>query len=317
MTLHRWFVEEGEENRLDRYLALHLGLSRNRIIGLIADGQVRVDGQIPRKSDPVQPGQTVEVEVPEPVALDAVPEPIPIDLVYEDQDLAVVDKAAGLVVHPAPGHPRGTLVNALLYHLGDLSGIGGKLRPGIVHRLDKDTSGLIVVAKSDPAHHGLSAALQAREVGRVYLAAVWGRLKDDVTRVDRPIGRHSKDRKRMAVDEGGRPAQSRFRVQERWKAATLAEIDLKTGRTHQIRVHAASLGHPVVGDALYGPGWERGFSGPLRPWAAELARRTPRQFLHATRLRFVHPVSGERMSFESPLPQELSAVREWALASSS
>ncbi|MCY3545523.1 MAG: RluA family pseudouridine synthase [Gemmatimonadetes bacterium] len=299
---------------MDRYLAARLDLSRSRIQALLEEGHVRVDGARPKKSDAIGPGQLVEVEVPEPVPLDAAAEDIPLEIVFQDVDLVVVDKQPGLVVHPAPGHPDGTLVNALLHHVGDLSGIGGKLRPGIVHRLDMDTSGLMVVAKTDRAHQGLAAALKARAVRRTYLAAVWGTLKSSPTIVDRPIGRHPRHRLRMAVVPEGRPARTRFRHLEAWPGASMCEVALETGRTHQIRVHAASIGHPVVGDALYGAGRERGVAGQQRPWAAALAKRTPRQFLHAHRLEFRHPDSGERLTFKSDLPDDLAAVREWAVS---
>jgi 23S rRNA pseudouridine1911/1915/1917 synthase len=217
-----------------------------------------------------------------------------------------------MVVHPAPGHPRGTVVNALLYHVRDLSGIGGVLRPGIVHRLDRDTSGLMVVAKDDATHRGLSAAIKQRLVRRLYAAASWGHFRMSPFRVDAPIGRDPRDRRRMAVTEGGRRAVTRARVKERWRAAELLDVALETGRTHQIRVHLTHLGHPVVGDPLYGVGWERGMGGADRGWARELARRTPRTFLHAAQLAFEHPVTGAAMKFASHLPVELEAVAQWA-----
>lgn len=310
----RWRAGDAASGRLDLYLAGRLGLSRSRVQALVEEGHVRVNGARPKKSDRIAPDQLVEVEVPDPVPLDAAAQDIPLDIVFQDGDIVVVDKQPGLVVHPAPGHSDGTLVNALLHHVGDLSGIGGRLRPGIVHRLDMDTSGLIAVAKTDRAHQGLAAALKARDVKRTYLAAVWGTLKTSPTIVDRPIGRHPRHRLRMAVVPEGRPARTRFRHLEAWPAASMCEVALETGRTHQIRVHAASIGHPVVGDALYGAGRERGVAGPQRPWAAALAKRTSRQFLHAHRLEFRHPVSGEPLVFESSLPEDLAAVREWALA---
>jgi 23S rRNA pseudouridine1911/1915/1917 synthase len=217
-----------------------------------------------------------------------------------------------MVVHPAPGHRRGTLVNALLYHLQDLSGVGGRLRPGIVHRLDRDTSGLLVVAKSDLAHRALAEALRRRRVKRLYRAAVWGHLSESPVTVDAPIGRDPGNRKRMAVVEGARRAVTRVRVREDWPAAQLLDVALQTGRTHQIRVHMAHLGHPVVADPTYGAGGARGISGPVRPWAEELERRTPRQFLHAAELVFDHPVDGTRMHFRAPLPPDLDAVVQWA-----
>jgi 23S rRNA pseudouridine1911/1915/1917 synthase len=252
------------------------------------------------------------VEVPPAVPVDIPAEDLPLHTVFEDADLLVVDKPAGMVVHPAPGHRTGTRVNALLFHVRDLSGVGGRLRPGIVHRLDRDTSGLLVVAKSDRAHHGLADALRARKVKRLYRAASWGHLAETPISVDAPIGRDPRDRKRMAVVEGGRRAVTHARVRERWLRADLLDVALQTGRTHQIRVHLAHMGHPVVGDATYGRGWERGLGGPDRAWARELARRTPRQFLHAAELVFDHPVSGERMRFRAPLPPDLDSAAAWA-----
>lgn len=314
MTRHRWTAEEGAGGRLDVYLAARLGLSRSRVAALLAEGHILVDGRPGSKSDPVSSGQEMEAHLPAPAPATARPQDIPLDIVYEDGDLAVVNKQAGLVVHPAPGHPDGTLVNALLHHIGDLAGIGGTLRPGIVHRLDRDTSGLMAVAKTDRAHQSLSDALKARRVKRTYLAALWGSLNEPRVTVDRPIGRHRRDRTRMAVVPEGRPSLTRFRQLEDWPAANLCEAELDTGRTHQIRVHAAAVGHPVVGDTLYGAGRERGFGGVQRRWAAELARRTPRQFLHAHRLEFSHPVTAEPMAFRVPLPPDLEALRMWASA---
>ena len=314
MTRHRWTAGTDADGRLDSYLAARLGLSRNRVATLLSQGHVLADGRVPKKSQPVAPGQALEVAVPAPVPLRAEAQDIPVEIVFQDGELAVVDKPPGLVVHPAPGHPDGTLVNALLHHVGDLAGIGGRLRPGIVHRLDRHTSGLMVVAKTDRAHQALSEALKARTVKRTYLAALWGALREPRVVVDRPIGRHPRDRKRMAVVATGRTARTTFRHLERWRAASLCEAELDTGRTHQIRVHAAAIGHPVVGDELYGAGRERGFAGPQRPWATTLARRAPRQFLHAQRLEFDHPVTGAPMVFEAPLPPDLAKVREWALA---
>ena len=324
MTLHRWTAGVDAAGRLDSYVAAQLGLSRSRAAALVVTGDILIDGRVPKKSDPVVPGQRVEARIPAPAPARAEAQDIPVEFVFQDAELAVVNKQAGLVVHPAPGHPDGTLVNGLLHHVGDLSGVGGTLRPGIVHRLDRDTSGLIVVAKTDRAHRTLSEALKARRVKRVYLAALWGTLGEPRLEVDRPIGRHPRDRVRMAVVPGGRHALTRFRHLESWPAgsgaaalapvASLCEAELGTGRTHQIRVHAAAVGHPVVGDALYGAGRERGFAGPQRGWAAALAGRTPRQFLHAHRLAFDHPVTGAAMTFKAPLPSDLAEVREWAVA---
>ena len=310
---HRWTVGSDAAGRLDSYVAAHLGLSRSRVAALIAEGRVLVDEGAAKKSEAVVAGRTVEVSVPPPAPSRAEPEDIPLDIAFEDRDLVVVNKPPGLVVHPALGNPRGTLVNALLHHVGDLSGIGGTLRPGIVHRLDRDTSGLMVVAKSDRAHRRLSDALKARRVKRIYLAALWGELGGREVVVERPIGRHPRDRTRMAVVAGGRPSRTRLRRVESWRAATLCEAALDTGRTHQIRVHAAAIGHPVVGDTVYGAERERGFGGPARRWAGELAGRAGRQFLHAHRLAFRHPATGETLAFSAPLPPDLEAVREWAV----
>ena len=306
-------VAAGEEDRLDRFLAARLELSRTRVQGLIADGRVTVNGRGPRKSESLEAGARVVVDVPPPEVVAMEAEDLPLDIVYQDAELLVVNKAAGMVVHPAPGHRSGTLVNALLHHVQDLSGVGGRLRPGIVHRLDRDTSGLLVVAKTDQAHHGLADALRRRRVKRLYLAACWGHLSESPLTVDAPIGRDPSDRKRMAVVESGRRAVSRARVRERWRRAELLDVALQTGRTHQIRVHLAHVGHPVVGDRVYGVGWVRGMGGGDRAWARELDRRTPRHFLHATELVFDHPVSGERMRFSAPLPPELAEVAAGAV----
>jgi 23S rRNA pseudouridine1911/1915/1917 synthase len=316
-------VEVGEDDageRVDALLAGRLDLSRTRIQKLLEAGEITVASapgcapRVPRKSEAAEPGWRVEVRVPPPEATALVAEDLPLPIVYEDEHLAVVDKPAGMVVHPAPGHRRGTMVNALLHHLDGLSGVGGRLRPGIVHRLDKDTSGLLVVAKDDPTHQALSDALRRRRVKRLYTAATWGHLEfgDDTLTIDAPLARDPADRKRMAVVEGGRRAVTRARLRERWPAAELLAVALQTGRTHQIRVHLAHLGHPVVGDELYGAGWERGMSGPARPWARELARRVARQFLHAAELAFDHPATGERMRLRSPLPPDLAAAARWA-----
>ncbi len=303
---------EGAGSRLDVWLSDSLELSRTRVAFLTQDGRIRLNGTIPRKSEIVSEGDSIEVELPVPRPATAEPEPLPLEIVYEDDHLLIVDKPPGMVVHPAPGHPSGTMVNALLFHAKGLSSLGGALRPGIVHRLDQDTSGLLVVAKDDSTHRALSESLTQRTVRRLYVAAAWGHLPKSHIRVDEPIGRDPRDRKKMGVVEGGRRAVTRARVQERWPAAELLDVALETGRTHQIRVHLAHLGHPVVGDDTYGAGWERGMGGPDRGWAKELARRTPRQFLHATKLGFAHPMSGKAMKFRSPLPPDLEAVAFWA-----
>ncbi len=305
-------VSDDDEGRLDAFLAARLDVSRTRVQRLISEGRVTVDGRSARKSVPVESGQRIDISIPSPVVVAMEPEDIPLDVVYEDDALLVVNKAAGMVVHPSAGHPTGTLVNALLAHVDDLSGIGGELRPGIVHRLDKDTSGLLVVAKKDGAHQALSEGLRLREIKRLYLAATWGHIGESPLTVDAPIGRDPRNRLRMAVVEGGREAVTRVRVREDWKAAQLLELALKTGRTHQIRVHLEHMGHPVVGDQLYGVGWERGMGGTHSGWAKDLQRMVSRQFLHAWSLSFTHPDSGEQLSFEAPLPPDLEKVAEWA-----
>jgi 23S rRNA pseudouridine1911/1915/1917 synthase len=305
-------VAEGDGGRLDAYVARRTELSRTRVQALLSSGRVLVDDKLPRKSHQVSVGERIVVSIPapEPAHVDA--EDLPLDIVFEDPHLLVVNKAAGMVVHPAPGHWSGTLVNALLHHVKDLSGIGGTLRPGIVHRLDKDTSGLLVVAKEDSTHQALSEALQRREIKRLYRAVTWGHFREDDFVVDQPIGRDPLQRQRMAVVQDGRPAVTRVEVMARWTAADLLEVALGTGRTHQIRVHLSHLGHPVVGDSMYSAEWYRGIGGTVRGWARELNGRVKRQFLHASRLAFIHPATGERMHFEADFPEDLSAVVAWA-----
>jgi 23S rRNA pseudouridine1911/1915/1917 synthase len=310
--VHLFRVEEDPDDRLDAYLADRFHLSRSRVAEMVGEGLVRVNGAPTRKSQRLRIGDEVEVTVPTAPPTAIVPESIPIEVVYEDEHLAVVDKQAGLVVHPAVGHRSGTLVNALLHRLGGLSSIGEPDRPGIVHRLDKDTSGLMVVARTDDAHGGLTRAIAGREISRGYLAAAWGHVQEDEFTVDQPIARDPKHRQRMAVVDSGRPALTHFRRLERWRSADLLAIRLHTGRTHQIRVHLRSLGHPVVRDPIYGARWEKGLLGAGGRWADEFDRRVGRLFLHAARLAFVHPVTGEKMSFTSPLPPPLREAVEWA-----
>ena len=276
--------------RLDAFLASRLEeVTRSAAQRLIEEGRVSVNGKAAAKSCRLTGQELVEVELSEPEAIEAVPENIPLDVVYEDDDVIVVNKPVGLVVHPAPGHPDGTLVNALLYHCGDsLSGIGGQLRPGIVHRLDMDTSGLIIAAKNDFAHQSLSAQLADRSLSRVYEAVVRGSFREDSGTVDAPIGRHPADRKRMAVTErNSRHAVTHWEVIARYEGWSHIRCILQTGRTHQIRVHMAHLGHPLLGDTLYGGKADKGQST---------------QCLHARRLKFVHPRTGESIALESPLP---------------
>jgi len=271
------------------------GLTRSAAQKLIEGGFVTVNGAPAKKNTRLEPGDEVVLDRPEPVEIDVKPEDIPLDVVYEDGDVIVVNKPVGLVVHPAPGHPGGTLVNALLYHCGSsLSGINGQLRPGIVHRIDRDTSGLIIAAKNDRAHLALAAQLQDHSLFREYEAVCQGGFREDAGTVDAPIGRSPKDRKKMAVlREGGREAVTHWRVAERLGQYTHLSCRLETGRTHQIRVHLAHIGHPLLGDTVYGGKPFPGLSG---------------QCLHARRLTFTHPATGERMTVECPLPAWFEGV---------
>ena len=288
---------EGGGVRLDSFLAASLPeLTRSAAARLIETGQVTVDGRTASKSARLYGGEAVEAALPEPEAIEALPQEIPLDVVYEDGDVIVVNKPAGLVVHPAPGHPDGTLVNALLYHCGDsLSGVGGALRPGIVHRIDRDTSGLIIAAKNDAAHQALSAQLQDHSLARTYEAVVVGNLREDAGTVDAPIGRHHTDRKKMAVtDRGGKRAVTHWETLERFPGYTHVRCRLETGRTHQIRVHMAYIGHPLCGDTVYGA------KKPVPGLAG--------QCLHAVGLRFIHPRTGETVELACPLSGEFEAV---------
>ena len=271
-------------------------LTRSAAQKLLERGAVTLNGGLARKNDRPAPGDVLEVVLPDPEPIDLVPQDIPLDVVYEDGDVIVVNKPVGLVVHPAPGHPDGTLVNALLYHCGtSLSGINGELRPGIVHRIDRDTSGLIIAAKNDRAHLALAAQLQDHSLARTYEAVAVGSLREDSGTVDAPIGRHPVDRKKMAVDrKNGREAITHWTVLARYPGYTHVECRLETGRTHQIRVHLASIGHPLLGDTVYGA------KKPVPGLAG--------QCLHARRLRFVHPATGEPVELECPLPDWFQEV---------
>ena len=309
----RLVVEETASERLDAWIARRLPeVSRSQVTQLLEQGHIRIDGRVPKKSEKPAAGDVIEIEIPEPTPTNVGAEEIPLTIVYEDRDIVVIDKPAGMVVHPAPGHGQGTLVNALLHHVTDLSGVGGELRPGIVHRLDKDTSGLLLVAKHDQSHRALSAALKAREIKRWYLAASWGHLREDDVTVDAPIGRSPNYRQKMAIVPTGRNAVTHFHRLERWRGADLLRCQLETGRTHQIRVHLLSIGHPVVGDVTYGANFQRAMSGTILSWARAFAKRVPRQFLHATELSFQHPRTGEAMRFVSELPPELEVAAQWA-----
>ena len=288
--------EESKNQRLDAFLASSLdGLTRSQATRLIESGEVAVNGKAVSKSYKLAGGEAVAVTLPEPEPVEAVPQDIPLDVVYEDTDVIVVNKPSGMVVHPAPGHPDGTLVNALLYHCaGTLSGVGGALRPGIVHRIDRDTSGLIIAAKNDAAHQYLSAQLADHTLARTYECIVVGKLREDRGTVDAPIARHPTDRKRMAVVAGGREAVTHWEVIARYPGYTHVRCRLETGRTHQIRVHMAYIGHPILGDTVYGAKKEvPGLTG---------------QCLHAVGLRFLHPRTHEVVELSCPLPEEFTRM---------
>ena len=297
---YRFSMTVGSEdagNRLDSWLASvddpdlrEKLVSRNAIQKVIADGNVLVNGEKAKKNLILRPGDVIDMAVPELKTLEAVPEDLDIDIVYEDPDVIVVNKPQGMVVHPAPGNPDGTLVNGILYHCRDLSGINGVVRPGIVHRIDKDTSGLLVICKNDAAHNALAKQFAEHSITRVYYAVVRGSLKEDSGTIDRPIGRDPKDRKKFCVTEtNSKHAVTTYRVEKRFRDYTLVSLRLHTGRTHQIRVHMASIGHPVAGDPVYGGSRkDHGLKG---------------QCLHAKVLGFVHPSTGQYIEFDSDLPE--------------
>lgn len=282
--------------RLDVYVAERGGITRSASAKLTERGAVKVNGVKMPKNYRLREGDTVDIDFPEPVPDRAEPENIPLDIVYEDDYLLIVNKPKGMVVHPAAGNPTGTLVNALLYHCGtSLSGINGVIRPGIVHRIDKDTSGLLAVAKTDAAHVSLAEQISSHSFGRRYEAIINGHLRDEGGTVDAPIGRHPVDRKKMAIVKGGKPAVTHYSVVSRLEKADHIALQLETGRTHQIRVHMASLGHPLLGDTVYGGGKSR--------FEVTHASLLSGQCLHAKTISFVHPITGELMKFDSALPE--------------
>lgn len=286
---------EDAGTRADVFLAAKLGVSRSNMQKLLEDGRVKRGEKIIKANYKVRAGEMFVVDIPEPEPIEAVPENIPLDIIYEDDDVAVLNKARGMVVHPAPGNYTGTLVNALLYHCSNLSGINSAIRPGIVHRLDKDTSGIMIVAKNDAAHISLSQQIQSKTAVRTYLAVVRGNIKTDSGTIETQIARDKADRKKMAVvKEGGRDAITDYEVLERFGKYTLVRCKLRTGRTHQIRVHMEYLGYPLVGDPKYSP------------------MKTPfgikGQALHSHTLEFTHPRTGERMKFEAPLPEDMHKI---------
>lgn len=286
---------EDAGTRADVFLAAKLGVSRSNMQKLLEVGRVKRGEKIIKANYKVRAGEMFVVDIPEPEPIEAVPENIPLDIIYEDDDVAVLNKARGMVVHPAPGNYTGTLVNALLYHCSNLSGINSAIRPGIVHRLDKDTSGIMIVAKNDAAHISLSQQIQSKTAVRTYLAVVRGNIKTDSGTIETQIARDKTDRKKMAVvKEGGRDAITDYEVLERFGKYTLVRCKLRTGRTHQIRVHMEYLGYPLVGDPKYSP------------------MKTPfgikGQALHSHTLEFTHPRTGERMKFEAPLPEDMHKI---------
>src|SRR3954469_19347734 len=305
---HRVEVPVNQDGaRLDAFLASALpDRSRSQIQKLIKDGHVFSaepgTGKGLRASTPVRTGQAFEMELPAPIAATAIAEDLPLPILYEDKDVVVIDKPAGMVVHPAAGHTSGTVVNALLHHVDDLSGIGGELRPGIVHRLDRGTAGVMIAAKHDAAHRELTRQFHDREVEKEYIALVWG-LVQQGRRIDAPIGRDPGDRQKMSTRaRRARSAVTRVAKSEHLKGVSLLRVAIATGRTHQIRVHLSAIGHPIVGDATYG-GVHRRVANDLRA-----VQRLERPFLHAARLSFMHPTGGRKMEFDSPLPPDLQAV---------
>ena len=282
-------TKENDLQRLDKALSNQTELSRTVLTALIRNEKVSVNGAVKKAKYKVKTGDVITFEIPEAKALDIQAENIPLEIVYQDEDVAIVNKPQGMVVHPAAGHADGTLVNALMYHVTDLSGINGTIRPGIVHRIDKDTSGLLMIAKNDQAHERLAAQLKEKSNKRRYVAIVHGILPNDFGTIEAPIARNPKDRKKQAVIANGKPAVTHFEVLERFERYTLLALELETGRMHQIRVHLAYIGHPVAGDPLYGP------KKTLTP--------NHGQFLHAQTLGFKHPRTGEWMEFEAEVPK--------------
>lgn len=318
--IHLKILPQHEGQRLDRYLTdQRPEFSRSRLQKLIVEGAVCINGKTTRSSYRLVVGDSITIDIPPPIDSTINPEDIPLDIFFEDDHVLVLDKPAGMIVHPAGRVTSGTLVNALLSHCTHLSGINGVLRPGIVHRLDKDTSGLMVVAKSDEGHRGLAAQLEARAMERRYLALIWGGFEADEGRIEAPIGRHPKNRKRMAVSQNGRYAATRWKIRARYDFLSLLSLALETGRTHQIRAHLAHLNRPVFGDPLYGGREERlsGIAPLFRREATHLLAQTNRQMLHATRLTFVHPVTQEEMMFEAHPPEDMQKILASAYSSSS
>ncbi len=297
MRHEEFTVEEGVEERLDKYLAANSDISRSRVQTLAKDGLILVNGKNAKSSLKVYAGDVIALDITEDEPIEAKPENIPLDIIYEDEDIIVINKPKGMVVHPAVGSEHGTLVNALLYHCRDLSGINGKIRPGIVHRIDKDTTGCIVACKNDAAHTAIAKQLETKTCHREYMAIVSGEIRDEAGIIDAPIGRDPRDRQKMCItDKHSRDARTHFKVVERYRYATLVECSLETGRTHQIRVHMKFINHPVMGDEKY--------SRKCR------LMDTQGQCLHAYRLTLVHPRTGETMTFSAPLPEYFETLMQ-------
>lgn len=298
--MNSWFVETDANNmRIDRFISERMSdTSRSYIQKLIKDERVTVDSKVVKSNYKVKEGEWVEIVLPEPVSLDIEAENIPLDILYEDSDVLLVNKPKDMVVHPSAGHVTGTLVNALLYHCKDsLSSINGVMRPGIVHRIDKDTTGILIICKNDKAHNCIAEQLKVHSITRRYHALVWNNVTDDTGTVDAPIGRHPVDRKKMAINhKNGKHAVTHYKVLERFGQYTYIQCELETGRTHQIRVHMASIGHPLVGDPVYGP--------------AKQPFKTDGQMLHAKVFGFIHPSTNEYMEFETDLPEYFQLILE-------
>lgn len=289
---------QNDGKRVDAYLRENTAFSRSRVSVLIQDGALKIDDELELKpSRKLTAGERLTLCVPQVREVEIVPQNIPIDILYQDEDIVIVNKPCGMVVHPAVGNEDRTLVNALMYHVKDLSGIGGEMRPGIVHRLDKDTSGLILVAKNDRAHAVMSEQFKARTMEKHYRAVAFGAFSQEEGLIDAPIARHPTDRKRMAVIAGGKESQTKWQVMERLKSATYLDVHLLTGRTHQIRVHMQSIGHPLLGDVIYAP-------------HVKVPVHIPRLMLHAYSLSFNHPTTGKRMDIVAPLPEKFTTTLE-------
>jgi 23S rRNA pseudouridine1911/1915/1917 synthase len=309
-TINRFVIPaEWDGDRLDQVLPRLLpGYSRSFLAGLVEQGRTAISGRIAdRKSHRVSAGDEITVDIPPAAPVEIAPRDIPLRILYQDEDVAVLDKPAGLVIHPSAGHADHTLVNALLFHIPDLSGIGGEIRPGIVHRLDKDTTGVLVIAKNDTAHRALALMWNTEKVRKEYLALVYGTPSPASGRIEAPIGRDPRDRKKMAVVAGGRAAITVYETIEPLRYVSLLRCRLETGRTHQIRVHLRSIGHPIVGDPAYsGPQWKGIPNKQLQKAIASLER----QALHASSLSFPHPRTGEAMRFEAPVPEDMAELLE-------